>query len=56
MPIRTLRRSRHIWLLPQVWRKRLIFWMGGACVGMVAVAFAVGAEYAEALFRWLVDA
>lgn len=46
-----LRRPRHVWMSPRNWRRRLLFWSGAGAVGLVAVLFAVAADYAQQLFR-----
>ncbi|BAI76340.1 chloride channel protein (plasmid) [Azospirillum sp. B510] len=46
-----LRRPRHVWLSPRNWRRRLLFWSGAGAVGLVAVLFAIAADYAQQLFR-----
>ncbi len=51
-----LRRPRHVWLSPQMWRKRVVFSAGAALVGLVAVLFALAADRAQELFRILSDA
>lgn len=50
MPYRLLRRSRHVWLSLEQWKRRLVFWIGAVTVGGVAVLFALGAGYAH---QWL---
>jgi H+/Cl- antiporter ClcA len=45
------RRSRHLWLSRQLWRRRVVFWMGGAVTGGAAVMLAVAADYVQASFR-----
>ncbi len=53
MPRRFLRRTRHAWLSPLRWRKRIIFWSGAVAVGLAAVLFALGGEQAHLGFRQL---
>ena len=49
------RRLRRMPLLsPLQWRRRLVFWLGAALVGVVAVAFAAAAEQAQHLFTRMV--
>jgi H+/Cl- antiporter ClcA len=51
------RRFLRRWLLilsPALWKRRLIFWAGGIAVGVVAVGFAMGADYAQAAFQRLI--
>jgi H+/Cl- antiporter ClcA len=45
------RRSRHVWLASETWRRRLVFWLGAIATGYVAVGFALGANAAADLFR-----
>jgi H+/Cl- antiporter ClcA len=47
------RRFRRWFLIlsPVLWKRRLMFWAGGVAVGIVAVGFAIGADYAQAAFR-----
>ena len=54
MPKRFLRRTKHAWLSPSRWRKRLIFWSGALAVGLAAVLFAMGSEYAHEGFHAMV--
>lgn len=53
MPIATLRRVKSLWLTPEVWRRRLVFWIGGAVVGLTAALFAQAADAVQALFARL---
>lgn len=53
LPKGVLRRSRYLWLSPQLWKRRLLFWCGAIGVGAAAVGFAVGAEYAIEIFHRL---
>jgi len=46
---------RTAFLSLRAWRTRLAFWAGGALLGAAAVAFAVGAEHANAAFRLVVE-
>lgn len=49
------RRLRRMPLLsPRQWRRRLVFWLGAAVVGVVAVGFAAAAEQAQHLFGRMV--
>lgn len=50
-----LRRSRHAWLSPRLWVRRILFWIGALAVGAAAIVFAVGADHANDLFRRLVQ-
>jgi H+/Cl- antiporter ClcA len=45
---RQVRRSRHVWLSRTLWNRRFVFLVGSVAVGVVAVAFAVGATLANA--------
>ncbi|HQT25966.1 MAG TPA: chloride channel protein, partial [Burkholderiales bacterium] len=51
MQNRFYRRSKYIWLSTAHWKRRLIFWGGAICVGIIAVLFAVAAAYANAVFH-----
>lgn len=55
MQNRFYRRSKYIWFSTRHWKRRLIFWVGAVCVGIVAVLFAVAAAYANAVFHDLLD-
>ena len=49
------RRLRRLPLFsPRQWRRRLVFWLGAAMVGLVAVAFAMLADAAQHLFQAVV--
>jgi len=50
---RRFRRSRHVWLSLRLWRSRSAFWLGGIVIGVVAVAFALAADYAQHLLHLL---
>lgn len=50
---REFRRSRRLWLSAPVWKQRAVFWVGGAIVGLAAVAFAAGADLAYRALRQL---
>lgn len=52
---RFYRRSKYIWFSLRHWKRRLIFWGGAICVGIVAVLFAVASAYANEVFHDLVD-
>jgi H+/Cl- antiporter ClcA len=45
-----LRKSKHLWLSPRIWIRRLLFWSGAIGVGGAAIFFAVSSEYANRLF------
>ncbi|MCM2291820.1 chloride channel protein [Allorhizobium sp. BGMRC 0089] len=51
-----LRRSRALGGSWRVWRKRFIFWLGAAAIGIVSVAFAWAADQAQGLFNGLTHA
>ena len=53
MPLRTLRKHHSFWLSPRRWKRRLVFWGGGAAVGAAAVVFALGSDRAHGLFHRL---
>lgn len=55
MPRRLLRRSKHAWFSPSLWKRRVLFWLGAIAVGAVSVLFAVGAEHANAYFHALLQ-
>lgn len=48
------RRSRHLWLSRPMWNRRLWFVGGAFVVGVVAIAFALGADRANQLFQSIV--
>jgi H+/Cl- antiporter ClcA len=41
------------WLSRDLWRQRIVFWVGAAAVGLVSVFFAYAADQAQLLFHWL---
>lgn len=45
---------RRIWFNRYIWQRRGIFWIGGLLIGVVTVAFAWAADYAQHLFKLLV--
>jgi H+/Cl- antiporter ClcA len=49
-PARLSRRRRRLNTAAILWRRRLVFWLGAGAVGYVAVAFAMAADWAQALF------
>ena len=55
MQNRFYRRSKYIWFSTSHWKRRLIFWGGAVCVGMVAVLFAVASAYANDIFHDLIN-
>jgi H+/Cl- antiporter ClcA len=48
---RRLRRPRHVWFSRALWKQRLVFWLGGAAVGLAAVLFAWLADFTHALLQ-----
>jgi len=55
MPPSLIRRGRHVWLNPRLWFRRIVLWIGAVLVGIVAIAFAISAEYANSLHQKMVD-
>lgn len=55
VPPSILRRGRHAWLSPKLWLRRITLWIGAVVVGLVAIAFANTAEYANSLHQRLVN-
>jgi H+/Cl- antiporter ClcA len=51
MPRRILRRTQYAWLSRARWIRRLIFWSGAIAVGVIAILFTIGSEYAHEGFR-----
>ena len=47
-------RRIRIFLRREAWRRRIVFWCGGLCVGLAAAGLAVAADYVQAWFRDLV--
>jgi len=47
VPPSLLRRGRHAWLSPRLWLRRIVLWLGAVAVGVAAIAFALGAEFAN---------
>ncbi|WP_294643666.1 chloride channel protein [uncultured Aureimonas sp.] len=45
-----VRRSRAMWMSKRLWRPRLVFWLGALAVGLVSVAFAEMADWAQRAF------
>lgn len=54
MPKRFLRRTKHSWFSPLLWRRRIVFWSGALAVGLAAVLFAMGSEHAHDGFKYLI--
>ncbi len=51
---RHFRRNHRKFFSPRAWKVRLVFWVGAGMVGGVCALFALLAERAGAVFRWLV--
>ena len=51
VPPSLIRRGRHAWLSPRLWLRRVVLWIGAVLVGIVAIAFAISAEYANSLHQ-----
>lgn len=45
------RLTRQVHLSSHVWQRRMVFWGGAVAVGVVAVLFSIGSEYANHLFH-----
>lgn len=52
---RHVRRVKHRFFKPHLWRMRFVFWGGAIMVGLVAAVFALLAEQADDLFRQLIQ-
>jgi H+/Cl- antiporter ClcA len=52
---RHLRRNRRKFFSPRAWKVRLVFWAGAALVGALCAVFALLADRADMVFRWLVE-
>jgi H+/Cl- antiporter ClcA len=48
------RRRRRFSIAAALWRRRLVFWLGAVAVGYVAVGFAAAADWAQAIFGYVV--
>lgn len=48
-----LRRSKVLWGSYDVWRPRLVFWVGAVAIGVISVGFAEFADWAQYAFRGL---
>jgi H+/Cl- antiporter ClcA len=55
VPPSLLRRGRHAWLSPRLWLRRVLLWAGAVAVGVAAIAFALGAEFANDLHARMVS-
>ena len=55
VPPSLLRRGRHAWLSPRLWLRRVVLWMGAVLVGVVAIVFAMSAEYANSLHQGVTE-
>ena len=49
-----LRRNRRKFFSPRAWKVRLVFWAGAVLVGGLCAVFALLADRADVVFRWLV--
>jgi H+/Cl- antiporter ClcA len=49
-----LRRNRRKFFSPRAWKVRLVFWTGAVLVGGLCAVFALLADRADTVFRWLV--
>ncbi len=54
VPPSLLRRGRHAWLSPRLWLRRVVLWLGAVAVGVAAIAFALGAEFANDVHQRMV--
>ena len=54
VPPSLIRRGRHAWLSPRLWLRRIVLWIGAVLVGIVAIVFAMSAEYANSLHQAVV--
>ncbi len=55
-PISRIERlTRHAWLSPTQWRRRVLFWSGAVMVGLAAILFAKASSLAYAQFVRLLD-
>jgi H+/Cl- antiporter ClcA len=50
---RHLRHARRRLLSVSAWRTRLVFWAGAVAVGLSATGLAIGSDYANDAFQWL---
>lgn len=55
VPPSLLRRSRHAWLTPQLWLRRIMLWAGAVAVAVAAILFALGAKHANDLHYRMVS-
>lgn len=55
VPPSLIRRGRHAWLSPRLWLRRVVLWIGAVLVGIVAIVFAMSAEYANSLHQAVVE-
>ncbi len=55
VPPSLIRRGRHAWLSPRLWLRRVTLWVGAILVGVVAIVFAMSAEYANSLHQQIVE-
>jgi len=54
VPPSLLRRGRHAWFSPRLWLRRIVLWLGAVAVGVAAIAFALGAEFANSMHQRMV--
>ena len=54
VPPSLLRRGRHAWFSPRLWLRRVVLWLGAVAVGVAAIAFALGAEFANSMHQRMV--
>jgi H+/Cl- antiporter ClcA len=55
VPPSLLRRGRHAWFTPQLWLRRVVLWVGAVAVAVVAILFALSAEWANGLHHRIVE-
>ena len=55
VPPSLIRRGRHAWFSPRLWLRRVTLWFGAVLVGVVAIFFAMSAEYANSLHQEVVE-
>ena len=54
VPPSLLRRGRHVLANPRLWLRRVVLWAGAVAVGVAAIAFALGAEFANDVHQRMV--
>ena len=55
VPPSLLRRGRHALANPRLWMRRVLLWVGAIAVGVAAIAFALGAEFANDVHQRMVE-